>query len=670
MKGGLFFFAMASVGSLVAVAADLNPLDMRWTFGAHEPYAMYRRVGERCTGGIQGNARWMPEWFRWWDSEDCPKLMEELGLNWLLCRFYKGMGWEEEKKDFPNVKRFVSNCHRHGVRAVAYIQYSTFYPESMGREIPDLMDWAARDSKGRPYRYCGMYFRYEPCPNNPAFEEYLKKLIRIALEEGGFDGVFFDNAYVQACYCPRCGKLFKEHLKTIEDPADRFGYDDLSGFGLPEYANNGDFHWSVPWGEVRDPLLQEFNAWRSRRYTEQFMRLRAYAHGVKPDCVFAANICPYRAPYTTGNKSVDMTEFPKCFDLVMGQVEPSPRMIGKAVANRVRDLKYAREFPETTYFASCDGAAGDSVCEDESRYLLPLLEDAVFGGVPADRTVMAPHPERPRMVNTARLERRRPQLAAFNRFVKENRASLAAPNLMPVRFLVSAPAMAFSQKSYMALLAAEEVALRSHLPFGYAISRTDDPLPHADAEAIVVAGQTCLSDAQIAALVAYAKGGGRLVVTGESGRYDEWNRQRFDNPLKKAVGGLPNVVWRDEADEVTTQDLTHIKYIVNPPTKGCGTLAADLEKSGYRAVPAVVSAPEHVFAEYKREGSVTYVHLLNYDFLGRVEGVGIRAKPGSSLAFAAPLDDGIEAGAPAEISPGVWRIPPFVRYARVEIRER
>ncbi len=660
------FAAAAAVLGCAAFADDarsaLDPLDMRWTFGAHEPYTMYRRVGARCTGGVQGGALWLRDWFKWWDSEDCPRLMEELGLNWVLCRFYKGMGWEEEKKDFPNVKRFVGNCHRHGVRAVAYIQYSTFYPESMGREVPDLMDWAARDSNGRPYHYCGMYFRYEPCPNNPAFEEYLKKMVRIALEEGGFDGVFFDNAYVQACYCRRCEKLFREHLRTIPSPQERFGYDDLSGFGLPEYANKGDFHWSVPWGEVREPLLQEFNDWRSKRFTRQFARLREYAHSLKPDCVFAANICPYRAPYTVGNKSVDMTELPKCFDLVMGQVEPSPRIVGDAVVNRVRDLKYAREFPRTTYFASCDGAAGDSVCEDESRYLLPLIEDAVFGGVPADRTIMAPCPERPRMVNTARLARRRPQLAAFNRFVSARRASLAAPNWMPVRLLVSAPAMALSERSYMGLLAAEEVALRSHLPFGYSISTPADPLPHADeAQAVVVADQTCLSDAQVDALAAYAKKGGRLVVTGESGRYDEWNRQRFDNPLKSAVAGLPNVTWREKADKVEPMELTHIKYIVRPPEGGCDALARDLASVGCGAYP-VVSAPQTVLAEFKAEGGRRYVHLLNYEFTKPVS-VVLRLPEGTRPEFSAPFDETPSAESPREVSPGVWMLPAFTRYA-------
>ncbi len=367
--------ANAAVDKSTCVAYTApDPLGMWWTFGAHEPYTMYRRMGVRSTGGIHGNCYWLPEWFKWWDSEECPELMEELGLNWLLCRFYKGMGWEEEKKDFPNVKRFVENCHKHGVKAVAYVQFSTVYPETMKREIPDLEKWTARRSDGRIYYY-SRYFRWEPCFNEPAFEEYLRKVIRIALVEGGFDGVFFDNAYMKPCFCNRCQKLFHEHLMTIKNPADRFGFDSLEHFGMPEYT-------ALPWGEVREPLLQEFNVWRTKRMTALFKRFYDYAHAVRRDCIVAANICPYRAPNTAGNKSVDMTEFPKCFDLVMGQADMSPHLEGDVIVNRVRDLKYAREFA-ATYFASCDGAAGDSQNEIEETYLLPMVEDVVFGGAGA-----------------------------------------------------------------------------------------------------------------------------------------------------------------------------------------------------------------------------------------------------------------------------------------------
>ena len=40
----------------------------------------------------------------------------------------------------------------------------------------------------------------------------------------------------------------------------------------------------------------------------------------------------------------------------------------------------------------------------------------------------------------------------------------------------------------------------------------------------------CLADVQIDAMVRFAKGGGRMLVTGQSGRYDGDYRQRPDSP--------------------------------------------------------------------------------------------------------------------------------------------
>lgn len=36
----------------------LDPVDMRWTFGAREPYVTYRRVGCRRVGLVDAIARW------------------------------------------------------------------------------------------------------------------------------------------------------------------------------------------------------------------------------------------------------------------------------------------------------------------------------------------------------------------------------------------------------------------------------------------------------------------------------------------------------------------------------------------------------------------------------------------------------------------------------------
>ena len=34
----------------------INPLSLRWTFGNHEPVSMYRRIGRKSTGGIEGGS--------------------------------------------------------------------------------------------------------------------------------------------------------------------------------------------------------------------------------------------------------------------------------------------------------------------------------------------------------------------------------------------------------------------------------------------------------------------------------------------------------------------------------------------------------------------------------------------------------------------------------------
>ena len=80
--------------------------------------------------------------------------------------------------------------------------------------------------------------------------------------------------------------------------------------------------------------------------------------------------------------------------------------------------------------------------------------------------------------------------------------------------------------------AAEEILLRNRVPYGYVLWRPgEEPkMPPAD-DVLLVPGVTMLSDRELDAVVARAKTGGRLVVTGMSGRYDGWNAERFEDAL-------------------------------------------------------------------------------------------------------------------------------------------
>ena len=292
-------------------------LDCRWTFGNHEPISMYRRTGCRTTGGIEGGARWLEDWHHWFDCEECTRTMKELGLNMLHSRFYKGMGWDYESRDFPNVKRFVQNCHKNDVRILAYIQFSTLYYETMLAEVTDLADWVAIDENGRKRTYhSNQYWRWLPCINAPGFEPYLKKMIRIALEEGGFDGVMFDNCYAPPCYCERCTKLFREHLKRIPNPEARFGIPTVDYVLQPPPSG---------FGEVQDPIYQEWLQFRCERMTALFRRLYEFSKECKPSTLFTGNVANLRRANVAASAALNITDLEHCFDIFVSQsVATSP----------------------------------------------------------------------------------------------------------------------------------------------------------------------------------------------------------------------------------------------------------------------------------------------------------------------------------------------------------
>ena len=184
-----------------------------------------------------------------------------------------------------------------------------------------------------------------------------------------------------------------------------------------------------------------------------------------------------------------------------------------------------------------------------------------------------------------------------------------------------------------------------------------------ETDVIVVPGLVSLSDAQMSFLVEWAKKGRRLVVTGDSGRYDDWNAQRRENPLLPRLKGFPNVVLRDLSDLIEGADLDWC-YSVNPPKDGGRALVADLEKSGWRPHVRFEGLPPHVFAEYRRlaSGGIA-VHLLNYDPAHRVEAAKIFLPPGRTATVEEPFG---EKTGKVEVGPD-GALPTFGMYAVVTV---
>ena len=650
----LFVFSAAAAVFAIA-SADINSVDTRWTFGAHEPFPMYRRVGRICTGSIEGNARWLKEWLNWWD-ESSPAKMKEIGFNYLHSRFYKGMGWEVEKKDFPNVKKFVRNCHANGVKVLAYVQFSTLYPEHMRKEIPNIDTWASYDKDGNHNRYGSQYFRWAPCVNSVEWKEYIKKMCTIALTEGEFDGIMFDNVYDIPCYCERCQKAFRKYLMTIPDSEERFGMEYLGDALLPRYPRTAFHHM-----ETKDPILQAWALWRCETMNNVMMEFRKHIKSVKADAVVTGNPSPYRSRSRFIDRAQNMAELCDAFDVIIMQNDNFPEVKDGRIYNRVRDLKFAQDKGQRIV-ALCDKIE-NLYSDREAKFLMPMIEDTVFGGIPTDRSTMFPSPE-DGFINTEVWNRRKPQHERFNAFTAAHRDTLVAPTVHSVRIFYPEREVMLSEKTHQGVVAAEEIFLRNRIPYGYIVSSPDDVMTvPSDTEVIVVPGLVSLNEAQVSSLVAYAKKGGKLVVTGDAGRFDGWNAQYRKNPFLPQIAGLPNVSIRAKTDLVKSN--LDWRYTVDAPADGGKALLADLAKVGWKAPVEFEGLPPHVFAEYRRlpDGSLA-VHLVNYMPEVPVAGAKIVLSGNASATAVEPL--GANATEKKVVSGG--QLPAFVEYLLVRVK--
>ena len=641
------FFAALCLSLTPSAFAAFEPLDMRWTFGNHEPVTMYRRVGNKTTGGIEGGALWLRDWHRWYDAE-APKVMARLGLNWTHSRFFKGLGWEEEKKDFPAVRKFVENCHAHGVKILAYVQFASLYHEKFALEVPDLADWGAYDAKGNHLCWHDQPFRWIPCMTSKPFGNYLKRMISIALTEGGFDGVMLDNvSSVPQCHCERCRRLFREHLRDIKDFGDRFGYENVDGLDAPPKTD--------PCGEEMDPLVQEWNRWQADNLTSLVRELGSHTHSVKLDAVFCGNVTDLRRRDAFRSLCLDVTAVVPLFDLILGQNGNVPSVCGDFIINRVRDLKFASALGVPD-LALCDGDAGIAR-EDERYYLLPLLEDAIWGGVPTDRTVLTPVRGKG-FVDEDLIAFRKPLLDSFNAFLASHREDFTSPTYATLGLWYAADGINVSDTNWRGVMGAEEILLRNHVPYRILVSRADAPAAIPDGcDAILVANQKCLSEKEIGALKSWVANGGRLVVTGVSGDSDEFNRQRWKNPFADFLE-RKNFRFRPVADFCAI-DSGSWTYRVAAPDDCGKRLLDDLAKMGHAPPIRVRGLPSHVFVEFKRTEKGYAIHLLNYNPDIQVSGMNVNTPSGSKVRYWLPFDGGVE---------GEGRtLPTFSRYALVGI---
>jgi hypothetical protein len=673
MKGG--FAATTAVASLPRARWIENGIIDAG--GIHETYLfMVRRGGERLdVRDIYEKAQ----------SQETIRGLKNNGVEVFHTHLYKGFGMAAEAPEMQDTVRAAAFAHSIGMKVDTYIQWDTMMYETFFVEEPRAKDWVQIDAEGRHIRTTYGYqqsFRYRPCIKNQNYLDYLKKVVRFAIQEVKTDFIHFDNFDLnmepESCHCPVCVKGFRDYLRaryTPEQRVERFGFSNIDYMNPPEWnASNPPAKMQV----IFDPAIQEWIDFRCQAMADGLHYVGSYAKSLNTEVVLEIN--PHGI--TGGNRAweagldhsrlLPLTQVFWTEDRNEPGVESDGRLISK-----IRSYKLARTYRNILFTYNQRDEVAAAEC-------LAFNQTLGWGGIYPLTSIMQKY------IDFYRAHRR---LFDFSR------------DLADVAVLRSYASITYNHsRCQLSAFLAEQALIEGGVPFHLIFDKHLDDL--SAYRVVVLPDSECLSDAQIKSIRKFVEGGGGLVAVGASGLYNQWRRARpspglaglVDAPLT-ARGYEEMVQGRREEGQESRKQVERGRVFYLPSLKFDGRLP---EFGPYFKVDARfwknpanarqflegiawarkgeasvhVEGPRHLVANAAElaamgsSGRLTTVHLVNYtSHQGPAENVTIACRnPGKSRAvsvnlYSPDLTDKQKLEASARGGLTVFKVPRVKTYA-------
>lgn len=502
--------AVSAVATQVTNSRGVNAADVptslpraRWlenglidAGGSHETYLfVVRRGGQRLDAREQiAKAQ----------NEETLRELKADGVEVYHTHLYKGFGMAAEKPEMEETKRVAVIAHRLGLKVDTYIQWDTLMYETFFAEEPRAQGWIQRDAHGQPIllRYgFQQSFRYRPCFANQEYLDYLKKIVRYAVEEVKTDFIHFDNFDLNpepdSCHDQMCTLGFRKFLREKYSAAqrrERFGFENV------DYVNPPLWNDANPPGSMKiifDPVIQEWIDYRCQVMADALRQMSQYAKALNPDVAIEVN--PHGI--TGGNRAweaaIDHSRILKWTDAFWTETDPAPGYSDGQLLSRIRSYKLARRYHNIllTYIADDPLAMAESLAFNQTL--------GFVGSSP-----LAPVTKR------------------YVDFYREHRELfVGARDVATVAVLRSFPSITYDQpRVQLSTILVEQALLQARIPFDLIF---DEHLANlAKYHVLVLPDTECLSNAQLGLIHKFVAGGGGLVATGAAGLYDQWRRLR------------------------------------------------------------------------------------------------------------------------------------------------
>jgi hypothetical protein len=149
-------------------------------------------------------------------NDDIERRLDEIraaGYNWIWASYQLGYALEDEARQRAQVRRLIQLAHARDMQVTAYFSLTSVFITSAFIGNPESKNWIQEQADGKPVAYSGIPVRLMACVNKPGRIEYLKKIVRLAVEDTA-DDIFWDSIF-NRCYCSYCEKGFAAYSHRV-----------------------------------------------------------------------------------------------------------------------------------------------------------------------------------------------------------------------------------------------------------------------------------------------------------------------------------------------------------------------------------------------------------------------------------------------------------------------
>ncbi|HET9086898.1 MAG TPA: hypothetical protein VFN53_05205 [Acidobacteriaceae bacterium] len=499
---------------------------------------------------LGGGPDWYEEIYREQSSKPTIDRLKEIGITFAMIHFFKGFGLEAERDHIADARKLSRLLKENGIRVGLYVG-STICYETFLLEKPDAEEWFVPDYLGKPVYYFDQTFRKRVYFMHPGYREYMKRVVRLGLEQLHADCIHFDNTSLQGrpeiFQHPLAIQQFRSYLTSKYQPSELkicLGFSDVRYVIAPKLE--------APLRTIDDPLFQEWTDFRCHQLSQYYAEMSSYIRSINPSVTIDNNPSSGMAGENIiWRQGVDYPRLLRTVDIAWTEEGDNAGVSSSGVlVSKIRTYK-AAAIMNKRIFCSTYGAVGAWGHEQGGGSLLQMAESMAYNrqgiGMVGGFHDVQRLPAKPQQ---------------YIRFFRDNFQFYRNPkSVADVAILYSFSSMAFNnERPQVSFMLASQMLIQNRFLFEIVFDEHLENL--SKYKVLLLADQECLSDRQIQQVQEFVAKGGGLLATEQTSLYTEQRKRRRDFGLQDFFG-VSASAWNGPAAQEST--LSH-----NPVRKSIG----------------------------------------------------------------------------------------------------